>query len=41
MGVGIAHSRTARAHYGLYVAIELVLRFASHGTALVGLQHSE
>jgi hypothetical protein len=41
MGVGIAPSRIVGAHYGLYVAIELMLGFACHGNALVGLQHSE
>jgi len=40
-GVGIALSRIVGAHYGLYVAIELILGFASHGNALVGLQHNE
>jgi hypothetical protein len=41
MGVGIAPSRTMGAHYGLYVAIELLLGFANHGNVRVGLQHSE
>jgi hypothetical protein len=41
MGVGITLSRIARVHYGLYVAIELMLGFAGHGNALVGLQHNE
>jgi len=41
MGVGIALSRIMGAHYGLYVAIELLLGFVNHGNALVGLQHNE
>ncbi len=41
MGVRIALNRTMGAHYGLYVAIELLLGFANHGKALVGLQHNE
>ncbi len=38
MGVGIALSRNVGAQY---VAIELMLRFAGHGNAFVGLQYSE
>ncbi len=30
-----------QAHYGLYVAIELLLRFVSHGNTFVGLQFNE
>ncbi len=41
MGVGITLSKTMGAHYGSYVAIELLLRFTSHGNAFVGLQHNE
>ncbi len=41
MDVGIAPSRTMGAHYGLYVAIELMLGFIGHGNVCVGLQHNE
>jgi hypothetical protein len=41
MGVGIAFNRIVGAHYGLYVAIELLLRFVNHGNAFVGLQSNE
>jgi hypothetical protein len=41
MGVGIAPNKTMGAHYGSYVAIELLLRFTSDGNALVDLQHNE
>jgi hypothetical protein len=41
MGVGIAHSTTVGVHYCLYVGIDLLLRFVSHGNAFVGLQSNE
>jgi len=41
LGVGITPSRTMGVHYDLHVAIELLLRFAGHGYARVGLQASE
>ncbi len=41
MGVGIAPNRAMGAHYGLYMVIELLLRFVGHGNAFMGLQHNE
>jgi hypothetical protein len=41
MGVGITPNKTMGIHYGLYVVIELLLGFANHGNALMGLQHNE
>jgi hypothetical protein len=41
VGVEITPSKTMGIHYGLYVVIELLLGFASHGNALMGLQHNE
>ncbi len=41
MDVGIAFSRIVGAHYCLYVGIDLLLRFVSHGNAFVGLQSNE
>jgi hypothetical protein len=41
MGVGIVFSRIVGVHYGLYVAIELLLRFVSHGNVFMGLQSNE
>jgi hypothetical protein len=41
MGVGITPSKTMGAHYGSYVAIELLLWFIGHGNVLVSLQHNE
>jgi hypothetical protein len=41
MGIGIALSRTVGAHYGSYVATELLSGFVSHGNVFVGLQFNE
>jgi hypothetical protein len=41
MGHGIAPTRTMGVHYGLYVAIEVLLGFAGHGNVLVGIQSNE
>ncbi len=41
MGHEIAPTRIVGAHYGLNVAIELLLKFVGHGIALVSLQSNE
>jgi len=41
VGHEIAPTRIVGAHYGLNVAIELLLKFVGHGIALVNLQSNE